>query len=753
MATIPEQIRELIQLLEQGYITAEQFEEGKQAILSGSGGGATSDASRGGSDPGELVGQYRILDRLGAGGMGAVYRARHRIEAMADRQGGDVALKVMHADLAADDSYRARFEREASIGLKLQHPAIVRVLDAQVTGDSQLLVAMELVEGRTLTRVLSEETGPIPAGRAMAMFRPVFWAVSYAHSKGVVHRDLKPDNVMVRPDGSLTILDFGIAKDEGSRIRTRTGAVIGTPDYMAPEQHEDASRADARADVYGLGMTLYHALAGRLPWSENADVVEVMFRKKQGDLQPPSSHYPDVPGGVERAVMRALAPAQQDRFESVDAFLEALEQGLGPPRGTPPRPEPPPPPLEDESDEAPSEDAGPTGGDEDPDGSTGADAEGARVEPAGTARPHRIGCPAVALVLMLLTFAVVVAVLMERNQRVRDDQLACARARDAGASSGWRAYLDNHPEGLCADEAHREIREFEDALAVREADARACQAAAGEGTATAWQRYLDMWPQGDCAERAVTELERGMVQVAGGTFWMGCKPSVDDGCDDDEKPGREVYVDSFLIDRTEVTVGAYGACVEARGCSYDGYVHGDTRYDEGWRDRFNYGAEGRDEHPINGVTWVHAEAYCSWRGARLPTEAEWAKAARGPYGRKLPWGNGVATCSRTVMYDDGYGCGSDTTLPVGSRPEGASPYHVLDMAGNLAEWTADRYSASYFSEPPTRNPTGPIGGDERVVRGSHFSTSSSALRAGARQGVDENAAAPWLGFRCARDPR
>jgi len=316
-----EKVERLFALMEKGAITRQQYEQQRDLLLATTSGpppSATGDQSI----PAQ-VGAYRILSPIGQGGMGAVYRGRHRSDIIADRQGGDVAIKVMHAQFARDPEFQARFEREASLGLKLDHPGIVKVHDLVMDAGTLALV-MEHIEGRSLATVIGVEVGPIPWPRAWPMFEQLLEAVEYAHQWHVVHRDLKPDNVMVGPDGKLTILDFGIAKQAGVSGMTATGSGMGTVDYMAPEQHTDAKNVDERADVYALGMTLYEMLAGRLPWADEVDAIGVLHRKLSGDIPAPTEFYPDIPPEVVDAVMVALAAEPEGRFGSAEEFGRGL---------------------------------------------------------------------------------------------------------------------------------------------------------------------------------------------------------------------------------------------------------------------------------------------------------------------------------------------------------------------------------------------------------------------------------------------
>lgn len=227
------------------------------------------------------------------------------------------------------------------------------------------------------------------------------------------------------------------------------------------------------------------------------------------------------------------------------------------------------------------------------------------------------------------------------------------------------------------------------------------------------------------------------VLVPAGEFTMG-----NDSGRSDEKPVHKVYLDTFRIDKYEVTVQQYQACVQAGKCS---------KPDEG--DEFrdcNWGKSDRGNHPINCVDWNQAKVYCEWTGKRLPSEAEWEKAARGTDGRKYPWGNQEPTCEYAIMNDSGYGCGKNSTWPVGSKPKGASPYGAMDMAGNVSNWVADWYDKDYYAKSTNRNPTGPGSGLQRVVRGSSCYVVPKYMLLWGRYSRHPASRTSDLGFRCAR---
>jgi formylglycine-generating enzyme required for sulfatase activity len=232
--------------------------------------------------------------------------------------------------------------------------------------------------------------------------------------------------------------------------------------------------------------------------------------------------------------------------------------------------------------------------------------------------------------------------------------------------------------------------------------------------------------------------EEGMVCVEAGPFWMGCNQALDENCSATEYPYHEVVLDRFDIDIHEVTVAQYRACVESDACSEP--------------DPCNFVRPGADDQPINCVDWEQARTYCAWVGKRLPTEAQWEKAARGPDERTFPWGEEPADCERAVIAEDGDGCGQDSTHAVGSRPAGASPYGALDMIGNVEEWVLDWFDSAYYSESPEANPEGPEAGTHRVVRGGTFRSSDlRTVRSAWRWGQAPTSRYEAGGFRCVKN--
>jgi eukaryotic-like serine/threonine-protein kinase len=236
------------------------------------------------------------------------------------------------------------------------------------------------------------------------------------------------------------------------------------------------------------------------------------------------------------------------------------------------------------------------------------------------------------------------------------------------------------------------------------------------------------------------------VLIPAGTFQMGCDVSnLAESCFSNEQPLHMVYLDGYHIDKYPVTNARYKACVDAGGCTAPQSVNSSTRSPY-------YGNATYANFPVINVTWHQASAFCAWADKRLPTEAEWEKAARGSSDtRKYPWGNEDPTCSlANYVGSTGY-CVGDTS-EVGSYPAGASPYGVMDMAGNVWEWVNDWYQADYYSVSPDSNPQGPATGPERVLRGTWWNGYGESLRSAYRNYFHPDFWDLDYGFRCVRSP-
>jgi serine/threonine-protein kinase len=264
-----------------------------------------------------VMGRYSLERELGRGGMGAVFLAR---DLRLDRL---VAIKVLPPELAVRPELRERFLRETRTAAAFSHPNIVSVHSVEETA-SLLFFVMSYVEGETLTERVKRQ-GPLPVPDATRLIQEVAWALSYAHARGVVHRDVKPDNILLeRATGRALVMDFGIARSLAVSGLTQMGETVGTPHFMSPEQAA-GDTLDGRSDLYSLGVTAYFAVTGRLPFdAESAQAVMVAHLSQP--VVPVARFRPDLPPPLATAIDRCLAKSPADRFSTGEALVEALEQ-------------------------------------------------------------------------------------------------------------------------------------------------------------------------------------------------------------------------------------------------------------------------------------------------------------------------------------------------------------------------------------------------------------------------------------------
>jgi serine/threonine-protein kinase len=296
---------------------------------------------------GRTIGRFEILSELGRGGMAVVYRARQTdLERI-------VALKVLPPELSLDQSYIARFRQEARSAAALEHPHIVPIYEVGAAEGFQY-IAMKYISGRTLKDAV-QDRGALPVPQAAAILEQVADALDYAHSQGVIHRDIKPSNMMVAQNGWVYLTDFGLARGSTTSGLTMAGTVMGTPEYMSPEQAQGLATIGPPTDIYALGVVLYELLTGNMPFQADTPMGMLVARLQYAP-RPPREYRGDLPMPVEDVIMRALARRPEARFASAGALVQALKSaaGLGgqltaavrppvsPPQGTPRPPVSPP---------------------------------------------------------------------------------------------------------------------------------------------------------------------------------------------------------------------------------------------------------------------------------------------------------------------------------------------------------------------------------------------------------------------------
>jgi len=665
--------------------------------------------------PGTLLdNKYQIDAVIGQGGFGYVYRARERLT------GEAVAIKELVPTFVHNPEMVKRFVQEARATLRLKHRHIARTYGVFQDHGTYYL-AMEYLSGGSLGDRLQQ--GPLAIDRAAGIAADLCGALHYAHERGVVHCDIKPANVLFDDADQVQLVDFGIAYVSTEmmtrQFHTAAGMAMGTVQYMAPEQLAGV-RDDPRVDVYAMGVLLYRMVAGRPYLGFQTETTPAAQARNIALIQqqrpdPLRDVRPGVPNWLTETVDKALNKRPEERFASARAMQEALRA----PQREQPRRDPPPRtarasgrsqrrPLGDqaESRRSPAR----------PDRAPRQDVERRDIplpelERAG---PHgekpddrRGGCflrglPAWVLILGALAgVALACLVLMLFVIGVGAEETPPAASspapptEDLSAGDQWTRPADDK---VMVHVPAGDFHVGSDDEAVAEAMA-----------------FCDEY--GGACEQWVYEVEQ---------------------------PRHRVTLDPFWIDQTEVTHSEYDTCVRAGDCPK-------PQASLSERER----AEGR--HPVTGVDWHAAESYCARAGGRLPTEAEWEFAARGPEGPTFPWGHEFdgtrlnfcdANCPEehgAAAFDDGY----ELTAPAGAYPGGASWCGALDMAGNVHEWVADWRGP--YKAADQENPTGPSATEKKVVRGGAYNSSPAAVRSAWRGQLAPEALAANLGFRCVWD--
>src|SRR5690348_8808020 len=286
------------------------------------------------AQPRLLGGRYQVGELLGYGGMAEVHRGRDL------RLGRDVAIKTLRHDLARDATFQLRFRREAQNAAQLNHPAIVAVYDTGEergsAGEELLYIVMEFVNGRTLKEVLAAE-GPLQPRRALEISADICAALEFSHRHGIIHRDVKPGNVMLTQTGQVKVMDFGIARAlaSGASTMTQTSAVIGTAQYLSPEQAR-GDAVDARRDVYATGCVIFELLTGHPPFVGD-NPVSVAYQHVREDPRAPSESNPDVTPDVDAVVLKALSKNPANRYQSAGEMrADLLRAAAGRPVSAPP---------------------------------------------------------------------------------------------------------------------------------------------------------------------------------------------------------------------------------------------------------------------------------------------------------------------------------------------------------------------------------------------------------------------------------
>jgi len=699
------------------------------------------------------LGQYELIERIGRGGMGSVYRALHT------RLKRPVALKLLHPARTREPSAVTRFLREMEAVGQLNHPNLVHAYDAGEVDDQHFLV-MELLDGVDLSRLVRAK-GPLSLADACEAVRQAALGLQHAHEHGLVHRDVKPSNLMLTVEGQIKVLDLGLARlttdPAVTGELTETGQVVGTGDYMAPEQAEDVRQADARSDIYALGCTLYYLLAARAPYADPqcATFVQKVLAHAQRPLPPIRSSRPEVPDGLNALLERMLAKAPGQRPQSAAAVAEAIRpwsEGAN---------------LEQlarvaASRQTRTESSQPT---EVPRAQETANDPPAASATAAEAPKSAASRGIVGLAALAILGVVVLAMVVVQGKRPGRLPLAEATAAQVAVlqvPDPWSP--GDHPPPV--------IARFD-----------AQQASLGQRR---WADYLKL------PVEQVNSAGMKLVLIPPGQFHMGSSPEeiaqlareAEAGKYDSwyparlpaEGPRHTVRITRpLLVAACETTVAQFRQFVDETGYTTD--AENDGRGIEGpvastkrwaqvaeysWR---NPGYTLQDDQPVVGISWNDAVAFCRWlsikekRNYRLPTEAEWEYVCRaGATTRYWPGDNAEDLTSVDNLADASLKDILPSSAPASSASDGfpfsapvasfrPNPFGLYDLHGNVAEWCADWYDDAYYAASPPVDPKGPESGAYRVLRGGHWGRRSHYARSSLRSWGEPAGRTAATGFR------
>jgi formylglycine-generating enzyme required for sulfatase activity len=781
----------------------------------------------------QRLGDFDLVEEIGRGGMGVVFRAWQR------SLGREVAVKVLPPGFTLTSRQIERFYREARAVAKLSHPAIASVITVGQEDETNYF-AMELVDGHDLgveLQRLREDVhdeaaaAPLPDSRAhdylrvvARIVRDVADGLQHAHGSGIVHRDVKPSNLLLTSEGEVKIVDFGLARDEGQGTITKTGDLAGTPHYMSPEQARSRQRViDHRTDVYSLGVVLYEFLTLQQPFTgrSSQEILSKIVRDEAPRIRKLNAR---VPRDLETVCATAMAKDPRDRYATAAALRDDLTRFL--------------------------------------------DHEAIVAQPPSVGRRavrfvtrHRVALTVLAVALLAVLVGYTFAAEHARRRAMQADvdairsalergplddrspaelielqrRLARVRTEDAVVAADVPDHVSDLERALVGLR-HEILREGREALAISrdpsaapatremmrlsglqrllhgsvvfpddeelqaaaraesfypQLSVRAVDAGGGEVPAVVSLREIDPltnglgeltrfgdtpldlpvlpgfyrvvveFEEGSFAERFVTPgpaymetalvvtrsmLEQdappGMVRIPGETYTFPDFPG------EPGLQGKSVELPAFWIDECEVTNAEYHAFVTATG-------HEPPR---DWRYVADMDAflATHAEHPVVGIDWGHAQSYAAWVGKRLPTAAEWSRAAGGPDGWSLPYaadpgaparGNVSWPVATWISPEASWREYLERSSPVRSHPEARSPEGLFHMYGNVAEMTESvAIALTDPGEPPRPRPF------DRIYVGGAWDAASRSedMRNANYMGVGPNYDTWYIGFRCAR---
>jgi len=688
--------------------------------------------------PGQILhNRYRIVKLLGQGGFGAVYRAWDM------NLNGAVAVKEnFDASLAS----QSQFAVEASILFKLRHPNLPVVIDHfTLPGQGQYLV-MDYIEGEDLEELRISRGGRLDEAQVLPWIGQVLEALAYMHAQqpAVIHRDIKPANIKItstndptQPGGKAMLVDFGVAKVFDPSQRTLTGARAVTPGFAPIEQYGQAP-TDARSDIYAVGATLYTVLTGEVP-------IDSLDRMAGTALPAPRILNPYVTVDIENAILTALQVQPQQRFQSAAQMKRAL---LPPP--APQVAQPATQPVPQTLVQAQPVATWPV--------NQAVQAQGRPQSSvaAPISRPRQSVSRWLIGIVLLLLVGVIYLGSQQIARKVNDQNatrtvLAYAEAEAISTQSAEtvKARLTQKAVFTATPSSKNPTDQVQELTATYIIGAATNTRLPIVLPSTATPIPPTAAPALGIGSTLVsTKDQMVLLYIPAGEFMMGVLSS-DTQANGDEKPRHKVLIDAFWMYQSEVTNAMYDLCVKVNICQPPQFVksHSRTHY---------YDDAQFSSYPVIYVSWTDANTYCRWAGGRLSTEAEWEKAARGELEGKLyPRGDEAPVCDKQAKNGANFGsCSQGDTTPAGDfLPNG---YGLYDMTGNVWEWVADWYGDKYYTTIPVdawpANPTGPITGDYRVLRGGAWNDNPNFLRVSERLRYTPDVRNGNSGFRCVHSP-
>jgi formylglycine-generating enzyme required for sulfatase activity/tRNA A-37 threonylcarbamoyl transferase component Bud32 len=679
----------------------------------------------------EKIGKYEIRMQVGRGAMGIVYEGYDPVI------GRRVAIKTLRTEMFEArqlPEVLARFKREAQSAGRLSHPHVVTIHDYGEHEGSAYIV-MEYIKGSELGHELNRGVR-YPLEDTVRIMMQLLGALAHAHENKVVHRDLKPANMFLLEDGSLKVVDFGIAHVEASDL-TDTGAMLGTPAYMSPEQCLGI-QVDHRSDLFSAGVILYQLLTGDRPFT--GSVTTIIQKVLRQEPLAPSELNPTLSPAWDKVVARAMAKKPEARYESARRFAEAVKTALVADRV-----------HEDEvrrkaaeaeehaqraAEERSRDESLRRAEDERREAERRAMAEmearkaaeararhEAEERTVAMAKPGASRASAIA-VAILVAAAVLGAVLYSR--RGAEDQASKAEAVRIAAESRAEAEAKKAAEEKVKVPALKKEEEKRKAELAAKKEAGANVQAEPAKKARGARRAV---------QRAGTEFQDcpdcpRMVVIPAGNFTMG-SPASEAWRDNEEGPQhRVVNQRPFAAGRYEVTFDEWDACFRENGCRHN-------PEDAGW---------GRGRRPVINVSWRDAKQYAEWlsrktgKRYRLLTEAEWEYAARAGTATKYSAGETISLSQANF--------GARQTVPVGSF--GPNAFGLFDVHGNVWEWTEDCWNASYNGAPADGSAWLSSDCSLRVIRGGSWDNNPRGVRSASRYRVTTGDRNNINGFRVAR---